>query len=67
MIRFIVYSALSIAYGYCAAMILIGFPCSVWEAITKKKINDDIRDKIIKIVTICLSIILILRLIYEMQ
>lgn len=64
-IRFIVYSVLSILFAYCGAMILIGFPCSIWKAITKKKVNDDIQDKIIKIATIFLSIILILRLIYE--
>ena len=51
--------------GYCVSMFLVGFPCSVWEAITKKKINEDIQNKIICIFAICLSIAFILRVIYE--
>ncbi len=62
---FFIYCLLSVGIAYCMALILIGFPCSIWEAITKKSVNDDIQDKIIRIVTVCLSIILILRLIYE--
>lgn len=56
---------LSALVGYCAAMILIAFPVAVYETITKKNVNDEIEDKIIKIVAICFFIILLCWLLYE--
>ena len=61
----IAYVAIIGLVSYCGSMILISFPCSVYESITKKKINDDIQDKIIRIVAICLGIVLFTRLLYE--
>lgn len=63
----IAYLAVSAGMGYCAALILIGFPCTIYESITKKKINDDIENKVIKIVAICFVIILWSRLLYELS
>lgn len=41
---------------YCAAMMIVGIPTSIWEAITKKKIREDIDKKITIAVTILLMI-----------
>lgn len=51
--------------GYCLSLIIIGFPCSIWEAITKKKISDEKQDKVIKIVAICLFTIILLLTLYD--
>ena len=51
--------------SYCASSFLIGFSCSVWETITKKKVNEEIQSKIIHILAMCLSIMFSLRLLYE--
>ena len=61
----IAYVAVSFGIGYCISLIVIGFPCTVYESITKKNINDDIQNKIIRIVAICLGILLFSRLLYE--
>jgi hypothetical protein len=54
--------------GYCVSMILIGFPCSLIESIAKKKIiSDELENKIIRIVTICLSVVLTIILLYELS
>ena len=57
------YLAVSAIVGYCASLILIGVPCSIYETITKKKVNND---KIIMIVAICFIILLYGRLLYEL-
>lgn len=52
-----------LVYGgaaYMVSLIVIGFPVSIWESITKKKVNDDIESKIIRIVAICLFALLLL-------
>ena len=41
---------------YCAAMFIVMFPTSIWEAITKKKVREDIEKKITIAVTILLVI-----------
>lgn len=46
--------------AYCASLVLIGFPVSIWEEITKKKVNGKIENKIIRIVAICLFVVLII-------
>lgn len=51
--------------GYIASLIIIGFPCTIIEAITKKKIPDEIQNKIIRIVAICLDVILAIMLLME--
>lgn len=61
----ILYLIVFIGLCYCVAMILVGFPCSIWEAITKKKIPNKIQDKIILAITICLVIVLLLNLLNE--
>ena len=48
--------------AYCVSLVLIGFPVSIWEAITKKKVNNEIENKIIRIVAICLFIVLFIAL-----
>jgi len=45
----ILYLGLIIGYGYCVALITIGFPCTIIEAILKKTINKEIENKIIKV------------------
>ena len=61
----IFYVAIIAFIGYCASLFLISFPCSIWEAIKKKKVNSEKQDKVIRIVAICLFVILSLRLLYE--
>ena len=41
---------------YCAALFIVGIITSIWEAITKKKVNEDIEKKVIIAVTITLII-----------
>lgn len=60
----IAYLAVSAMVGYCASLILIGIPCSIYEAIAKKKVNDE---KVIKIVAICFVIVLWGRLLFELS
>lgn len=43
--------------GYFISNFIIAFPCSIWETVTKKKINEDIQNKIIHIATICIGIV----------
>lgn len=52
-------------YSYCLSMILIGFPCSIWEAITKRKVNRDVQQNIISKVALIIGIALIIRYLYE--
>lgn len=61
----IFYVAVIALIGYCTSMLLIGFPCSIWEAITKKKVKPEKQDKVIRIVAICLFVIFLLRFLYE--
>ena len=51
--------------AYIIALILIGFPVSIWEAITKKKANSEKEDRIIRIIAICLFILLMLMLLLK--
>ena len=50
--------------GYCAALMIVGIPCSIFEKITKKKVREDIEKKIIVFVSICLSIAFVMLLAY---
>ena len=50
------YVLISGGIGYCTALITIGFPCTIYEEITKKKINDETESKITAIVAICVSV-----------
>ncbi len=57
-----------LVYGgtaYIVSLIVIGFPVTIWESITKKKVNDKIESRIIRIVAICLFIAIFIRLLYE--
>jgi uncharacterized membrane protein YiaA len=60
----IAHLVLSAVVGYCASLILIGFPCSIYESIAKKKVNDE---KVIKIVAICFIVVLWGKLLYELS
>lgn len=63
--RIIAYIGASALIGYCTSLILIGFPCSVWEALTKKKVNDEMQKKVIRIVAIILFVLLLLQFLNE--
>lgn len=52
-------------FGYIAAMILIGFPVSVWEHFTKKKVKKEAEGKVIFYATIFFTVIFVLLLLYE--
>ena len=62
---YIAYLGIIAMYSYCAAMILIGFTCSIWEAITKSKVNGDVKQNIISKVAILIGIVLVIRFLYE--
>ena len=51
--------------SYCSSMILICFPCYIWEKLTQKKIYYDAQEKAIFVVTICLIIVLVLCFLYQ--
>lgn len=51
--------------AYCVPLVIIGFPVTIWEAITKKKANEEIESKIIRIVAICLFIVQVLWLLLK--
>ena len=51
--------------GYTAAMLLIGFPVSIWEHFSKKKVNSEKEKKVIRLVTIIVAVAFILTLISE--
>ena len=55
----------SVMVGYISALILIGFPVSVWEYLTKKKVPDEMERKITSIFALCLSITMLLCILYE--
>lgn len=50
----------TIGIFYCAAMMIVGIPTSIWESIAKKKVNEDIQNKVIIAVTILLIISVII-------
>lgn len=52
----ILFLGLLIGMSYCAALIVISFPVSVWEHFAKKKARKDIESKVIAVVTACFSI-----------
>lgn len=63
----IAYAGAIAMVGYCAAMIIVSFPCSIFESIAKKKIvSDEMQEKAIRIVTICLDIVFAVILLYEL-
>lgn len=51
--------------GYISALILIGFPCSIWEAVRHRKIIARKEEKVTKIVAICLFVVFLLKILYE--
>ena len=51
--------------GYGITGFFVYFPMSVWEHFSKKEIREDIKDKIGKVSTICISIVLFLVTIYQ--
>ena len=52
--------------AYCISLFLIGFPVAIWEWITKRKVNEEQEEKVIKWATIILSIVFVIRLLYDM-
>lgn len=65
--RLIGYLAITAVMSYCVALILIGFPCGIFQDITKKKINDDIENKVTRIVAICFVIVSWAMLLYQLS
>lgn len=63
----IAYVGVIAVIGYCVSMMIIGIPCAIYESIKKKHITDEIQDKIIRIVAICLDVILGVILLYELS
>lgn len=61
----ILYLIVFIGIFYCAALIVVGVPTSIWEAITKKKVKEDIEKKIVIAVTILLIIAAIILDFYQ--
>ena len=51
--------------SYCVTMLLIGLPVTLWERFTKKKVNSNIEDKVIKIATIIIAIAFALAVLYQ--
>jgi hypothetical protein len=51
--------------GYCSSMILIGFPCTIWEELTKRKINYDAQEKVIFVFAVCVDVLLVLCFLYQ--
>lgn len=49
------YALVSGVIGFCTAMILIGFPITIWEHFTKVKVREDIQNKIVGFVAICIA------------
>lgn len=60
------YLGINIFVSYCIAMIIVGIPVSIYESITKKEIPHKHQEKIVKITSVCLIVIIGLRLLYEL-
>lgn len=56
----LLYILVLVGFSYCAALILIGFPVSIWEHFAKKKVNEEIEKKVIKVATVIIIIAVIL-------
>ena len=52
----ILYIAVFVGFSYCAAMMIVGIPTSIWEAATKKKVREDIEKKVIIVVTVFIAL-----------
>lgn len=59
------YVGVSIATGYILALFFVGFPCSVYEDLSKKKLSEGIEDKITHKASAIFSTIIILQLLYK--
>ena len=53
----LLYLSIPILFGYCTAVIVFCFPLSLVEAITKKKLKDEIESKIVKVLAALFSIV----------
>ena len=51
-----------IGIGYCAALVVIGFPCSIIESVIKRKLNENFQSKVITVVAVCFIIVFLLEL-----
>lgn len=56
----LLYILVLVGFGYCVALTLIGFPVSIWEHFAKKKVNEEIEKKVIKVATVIIIIAVIL-------
>ena len=61
----IFYIAAAFMFGYGITAFFVYFPMLVWEHFSKKEIREDIKDKIDKVSTICLTIAILLIAIYQ--
>ena len=58
--RHLAFFGISCGFGYCAALFVIGFPVSLWEAFTKKQVDKDKEDIVIRYTAILFSVALVL-------
>ena len=56
----LLYILVLVCFSYCAALMLIGFPVTIWEHFAKKKVNEEIEKKVIKVATVIIIIAVIL-------
>ncbi len=56
------YAGLIGGAGYCAALILFCFPCSIWEFVAKKKVREGVEKKAVTTLSVCFSVIILLLL-----
>lgn len=56
------YLAALITCSYCVSVIIIGFPCEIYKKISNKEIKDGFDDKLIRIGTVCFTVIFALLL-----
>ena len=63
--RILAYTGILACGSYMAALIIIGFPCSIYKDLTKKEINDEKEEKVTKYVAVCLFVVFSLGLLYE--
>ena len=58
----LLYLSIPIVFGYCTALIVFCFPLSIVEAITKRKLKDEIESKVVTVLATIFSIIFFIAL-----
>lgn len=63
--RCIAYLGICFLIAYIAESIIFGIPIAIWEAVTKKKLSFDKKEKFDFRITIIFGIALILQMLYD--